>query len=82
MGDKNGSLAIAACLDGVFAGLTPLLLVPLDCGVLCAERPSLSVISRGGDPDFFRDTDEPVVPNTFDVVKLVANDFITASAMI
>ena len=41
--------------------MTKLLLVPLDCGVLIAERPGLSIISRGGDLDFFRDADdEPV----------------------
>ena len=74
-------MAIAMCLGGVLAGLAPLLLVPLDCGVLNAERPGLSVISRGGDLDFLRETDEPVAPITFDVVKLVANEFITASAM-
>ena len=74
-------MAIATFLDGVLAGLTPLLLVPLDCGVLNAERPGLSVISRGGDLDSVRDADEAVTPITFDVVKLVANEFITASAM-
>ena len=52
MCDKNASLAIAIVLDGVFAGMPPLLLVALGCGVLCAERPGLSVISRDGDLDF------------------------------
>ena len=74
-------MAIAMCLGGVLAGLTTLLLVPLDCGVLNAKRPGLSVISRGGDLDFFRDADEPVTPITFDVLECVANEFIAASAM-
>ena len=82
MGVTNVSTTAAVLtLVGVVARLTPLLLVPLDCGVLNAERPGLSDISRGGDLDFFRDADEPATPITFDVVKLVANEFITASAM-
>ena len=81
IGDKNASLAIAIVLDGVFAGLTPLLLVPLGCGVLCAERPGLSAISRGGDLDFFLDAEQPVMPSTCDAVILEASDAITVSTI-
>ena len=35
IGDRNASFATAAIRDGVFAGLAPLLTVPLDGGVPC-----------------------------------------------
>ena len=35
IGDRNASFATATVLDGAFAGLAPLLTVPLDGGVPC-----------------------------------------------
>ena len=35
IGDRNASFAPAAIRDGVFAGLAPLLTVPLDGGMPC-----------------------------------------------
>jgi hypothetical protein len=82
-GDRNVSVPVRALVPvGVAAGLTPLLLVPLDCGVLCVERPGQSIISRGGDLDFFRDSEEPVMPSTSNAVILHVNDAITFSAII
>ena len=83
IGDKNISVPIViACLDGVIAGLIPLLLVPLEDrvpGVL------LSVICRtpygGGDLDFTRDSEDHAPPVTRDAARLDSNDFITTSAM-
>ena len=40
------------------------------------------MISRGGDLDFFRDSEEPVMPSTCDAVILDVNDAITFSAII
>ena len=69
-------------LVGVVAGLTPLLLVPFDDGgVPRALLPDLAEFSRGGDRGFFRDSDDPIAPSTFDAVELDDRGFITASAM-
>ena len=83
IGDKNVSVPTTNVgLDGVIAGLVPLLLVPLDDGV---PGLLLSVSCKaplgGGDLDFLRDSDDPAAPVTREVARLDVNDFITASAI-
>ena len=83
MGDKNVFVPVATTtLVGVAAGLTPLLLDPRDDGVPGARRPVRIGLSRGRERDFFRDSKDPVVPNTLDAVSLDESDFITATTMI
>ena len=82
IGNINASFAIAAIRDGVFAGLAPLRTVPLNGGVPCWDLPGLSIISRGGDLDFFRGSDEPDIPSTFDAATLDVSDATTFSTVI
>ena len=84
IGDNNISVPIViACLDGVIAGLVPLVdLVPLEDGV---PGVLLSVICKmpfgGGDLGFTRDSEDPAAPVARDAARLDSNDFITTSAM-
>ena len=82
MGDKNVSLPVVALfLVGAVAGLTPLLRVPLEDGAPGRLRPDRLGISRGGDLDFLRGSDDPCAPRTLYAVRLEVSDCITASAM-
>ena len=82
MGDINVSVpVVATTIAGVAAKLTPLLLAPRDDGIPGALRPARIGLSRGGDRDFFRDSDNPVAPNTLDDGRLAESDFMTASAL-
>ena len=65
-------------LVGVAAGLTPLLLVPLDSGALAALRTPRLELAWGGERDFLLKSDEPATPSIFDVVWLEERDCITA----
>ena len=85
MGEKNISVPVViACLDGVIAGLVPLLdLVPLEDGV---PHVLLSIICKtpfgGGDLDFARDSEDPATPVARDAAILGSNDIITTATMI
>ena len=85
IGDKDISVPkVIACLEGVIAGLFPLLdLAPLEDGV---PGVLLSVICKipfgGGDLDFARDSEDPAAPVARDAARLDSKDFITSSAMI